>query len=232
MSVSTGADDLVNQVRVGWRAPCRKGRYVSRTLFLSPLDVSEPPQTRHNGLRDAAHGVAHLRRGPRRDLLGRSVDASARRRAVRACAGRRRPMRLTASLCATLVALCSSPPSPTPPAGAADPPGSPVVTGSDGSTGPHPLPRTLQRRRGAHLRRDLPAAARRVDPHRLRRTAGSSPSSSPDGERARGRVSVDGGLRRSGRWTGNFRIRVRVTRNGRFVANCRSGRIGWRASPR
>jgi hypothetical protein len=54
----------------------------------------------------------------------------------------------------------------------------------------------------------------------------------PDGERARARVSVDGGLRRSGRWTGNFRIRVRVTRNGRFVANCRSGRIGWKASPR
>ena len=38
----TGADDLVNRVRVGWRAPCRKGRYVSRTLFLPPRDVSEP----------------------------------------------------------------------------------------------------------------------------------------------------------------------------------------------
>jgi hypothetical protein len=54
----------------------------------------------------------------------------------------------------------------------------------------------------------------------------------PDGERARARVSLDGGLRRSGRWTGNFRIRVRVTRNGRFVATCRTGRIGWKASPR
>jgi hypothetical protein len=54
----------------------------------------------------------------------------------------------------------------------------------------------------------------------------------PDGEMARARSSVDGGLRRSGRWTGNFRIRVRITRNGRFVTNCRSGRIGWRASPR
>jgi hypothetical protein len=41
-SVRTGADDLVNLVRVGWRAPCRKGHYVSRTLFLPPLDVSEP----------------------------------------------------------------------------------------------------------------------------------------------------------------------------------------------
>jgi hypothetical protein len=40
-SVRTGADDLVNQVRVGWRAPCRKGHYVSRTLFAPPLDVSE-----------------------------------------------------------------------------------------------------------------------------------------------------------------------------------------------
>lgn len=54
----------------------------------------------------------------------------------------------------------------------------------------------------------------------------------PDGERARARTRVDGGLRRSGRWTGNFRIRVRITRNGRYVATCRTGRIGWRASPR
>jgi hypothetical protein len=51
------------------------------------------------------------------------------------------------------------------------------------------------------------------------------------GERARGRTSVTGGLRRSGRWTGNFRLRVRITRNGRFVATCRTGRIGWKASP-
>jgi hypothetical protein len=53
----------------------------------------------------------------------------------------------------------------------------------------------------------------------------------PNGERARARAHVDGGLRRSGRWTGNFRIRVRISRNGRFVTTCRSGRIGWRASP-
>jgi hypothetical protein len=53
----------------------------------------------------------------------------------------------------------------------------------------------------------------------------------PNGERARARTSVDGGLRTSGRWTGDFRIRVRVTRNGRFVTNCRSGRVGWKASP-
>ena len=53
----------------------------------------------------------------------------------------------------------------------------------------------------------------------------------PNGERARARTSVEGGLRTSGRWTGNFRIRVRITRNGRFVTNCRSGRVGWRASP-
>ena len=54
----------------------------------------------------------------------------------------------------------------------------------------------------------------------------------PNRERARARVRVEGGLRTSGRWTGNFRIRVRVTRNGRFVTNCRSGRVGWKASPR
>ena len=54
----------------------------------------------------------------------------------------------------------------------------------------------------------------------------------PNGERARARTRVDGGLRTSGRWTGNFRIRVRIARNGRFVTNCRSGRIGWKARPR
>jgi hypothetical protein len=49
VSVQTGADDLVNQVRVGWRAPCRKGHYVSRTLFTGPLDVSEPDRFEHAG---------------------------------------------------------------------------------------------------------------------------------------------------------------------------------------
>jgi hypothetical protein len=53
----------------------------------------------------------------------------------------------------------------------------------------------------------------------------------PNGERAHARTHVDGGLRTSGRWTGNFRIRVRITRDGRFVTNCRSGRVGWKASP-
>lgn len=51
------------------------------------------------------------------------------------------------------------------------------------------------------------------------------------GERAKGRTSVSGGLRRSGRWTGNFRLRVRITKRGRYVATCRTGRIGWKASP-
>ena len=54
----------------------------------------------------------------------------------------------------------------------------------------------------------------------------------PNRERARATTTVEGGLRSSGRWTGNFRIRVRITRGGRFVTNCRTGRIGWRASPR
>jgi hypothetical protein len=53
----------------------------------------------------------------------------------------------------------------------------------------------------------------------------------PKRERARATATVDGGLRRSGRWTGNFQIRVRITRNGRFVTNCRTARIGWKASP-
>jgi hypothetical protein len=41
VSVRTGVDNVVNRVRVSWRAPCRKGRYVSRTLFLPPFDVAE-----------------------------------------------------------------------------------------------------------------------------------------------------------------------------------------------
>lgn len=49
VSVRTGADDLVNQVRVGWRAPCRKGHYVSRTLFVPPLDVSKLERFEHAG---------------------------------------------------------------------------------------------------------------------------------------------------------------------------------------
>jgi hypothetical protein len=51
-------------------------------------------------------------------------------------------------------------------------------------------------------------------------------------ERAKGRTSIDGGLRSSGRWTGNFRLRVKIRRNGRVIATCRTGRVGWRASPR
>jgi hypothetical protein len=51
-------------------------------------------------------------------------------------------------------------------------------------------------------------------------------------ERARGRTSIDGGLRTSGRWTGNFRLRVKIRKNGRVIATCRTGRVGWRASPR
>jgi hypothetical protein len=49
VSVRTGADDLVNRVRVSWRAPCRKGHYVSRTLFQPPLDVSETDLFEHAG---------------------------------------------------------------------------------------------------------------------------------------------------------------------------------------
>jgi hypothetical protein len=49
VTVTTGADDLVNQVRVSWRAPCKKGHYVSRTLFLPPLDVSETDVFEHSG---------------------------------------------------------------------------------------------------------------------------------------------------------------------------------------
>src|SRR5262245_47434872 len=49
VAVRAGADDLVDQVRVSWRAPCRRGHYVSRTLFRPPLDVSETDLFEHAG---------------------------------------------------------------------------------------------------------------------------------------------------------------------------------------
>ena len=52
-----------------------------------------------------------------------------------------------------------------------------------------------------------------------------------NGERARGRTSVEGGLRRSGRWTGRFRVRTRVTKDGRLVDRCRLERLRWTAEP-
>jgi len=47
--------------------------------------------------------------------------------------------------------------------------------------------------------------------------------------RARGTIS--GGLRRSGRWTGNFHARLKVYVRGRLDTTCRIRRLGWKASP-
>jgi opacity protein-like surface antigen len=49
VTVETGADDLVNRARVSWRAPCKEGHYVSRTLFQPPFDVSETDVFEHSG---------------------------------------------------------------------------------------------------------------------------------------------------------------------------------------
>ena len=106
VTVRTGADDLVNRVRVSWRAPCKKGHYVSRTLFRPPLDVSETDVFEHSGT----------------------------------------------------------------------------------------------------YRKQL-----------------------PDGYRARNTVSVHGTLGADGRWTGTFRVRTRVRRNGRVVDSCRLKGVRWSA---
>lgn len=50
-------------------------------------------------------------------------------------------------------------------------------------------------------------------------------------ERVRARVRIVGGLRRSGRWTGTFRFRARIFRDGRLVTTCRLKHVGWKASP-
>ena len=41
VAVRTGDDDRVDRVRVSWKAKCRKGSYMSRTVFRRPFDVSE-----------------------------------------------------------------------------------------------------------------------------------------------------------------------------------------------
>jgi hypothetical protein len=50
-----------------------------------------------------------------------------------------------------------------------------------------------------------------------------------DGERARARTYVRG-KRASGRWSGDFRVRIRVTKNGSFVTWCKLGKTGWSAA--
>ena len=49
--------------------------------------------------------------------------------------------------------------------------------------------------------------------------------------RVRANAAIEGGLRRSGRWTGNFSVRMRLMRNGRLVTKCRLRNVGWKASP-
>ena len=49
------------------------------------------------------------------------------------------------------------------------------------------------------------------------------------GERARARVYVRGRRRAGGVWTGDFRVRARITRNGRTTTWCKLGKTGWSA---
>jgi hypothetical protein len=47
--VHTGADGVVNRVRIGWKAHCANGEYKSRTLFLPPLDSATTSTFAHAG---------------------------------------------------------------------------------------------------------------------------------------------------------------------------------------
>ena len=47
----------------------------------------------------------------------------------------------------------------------------------------------------------------------------------------RARGTITGGLRRSGRWTGDFKVRLRVFHRGQLETTCRLRRLGWKASP-
>ncbi|MET0816539.1 MAG: hypothetical protein ABWZ67_03245, partial [Solirubrobacteraceae bacterium] len=50
-----------------------------------------------------------------------------------------------------------------------------------------------------------------------------------DGYRARNTVFVRGRLGADDRWRGTFRVRTRVSRNGRQVDSCRIKRVRWSA---
>jgi hypothetical protein len=49
-------------------------------------------------------------------------------------------------------------------------------------------------------------------------------------ERARARVYVRGKRRAGGVWTGDFRVRARILRNGRTVTWCKLSKTGWSAA--
>ena len=49
------------------------------------------------------------------------------------------------------------------------------------------------------------------------------------GERARARVYVRGKRRAGGVWTGDFRVRARIMRNGRTTTWCKLSKTGWSA---
>ena len=63
---------------------------------------------------------------------------------------------------------------------------------------------------------------------------GTYRSRTSDGYRLRFTVTIRG-TRRTGargeRWSGSFRAKVLVTRRGRYVDTCRSGRLRWSARP-
>ena len=41
VSIQTAVDGTPERVRISWRAPCRKGRFVSRSVFVAPFERAE-----------------------------------------------------------------------------------------------------------------------------------------------------------------------------------------------
>ena len=72
------------------------------------------------------------------------------------------------------------------------------------------------------------ATARRVR-DRVFEHAGTYRKRLPDGYRARNTVFVRGTLGADDRWSGTFRVRTRVTRNGQVVDRCRLKGVRWAA---
>ena len=61
--------------------------------------------------------------------------------------------------------------------------------------------------------------------------AGTYRSDVAGGYRARHRVFVRAVLDDDDAWVGSFRVRTRVTKDGRFVDSCRLRRVRWTAEP-
>lgn len=75
-SIVVGSDALVRRARVNWRASCRKGRFVDRTDFVRPYDVSTPDAIADDGVYRLGEGRGIRSRVTVRLRARRTFDAA------------------------------------------------------------------------------------------------------------------------------------------------------------